>query len=190
MIAVIDNYDSFTYNLVQMLGEMGAELQVLRNDRFTLPELTELGPQAIVVSPGPGMPDGAGLTLDVISCFAGKVPILGVCLGHQAIGQCFGGEVVRGPKPFHGKPSEVYHCGDPLFAGVGSPFTAGRYHSLILKAETLPDCFEITARTEDGIVMALRHKQLPLLGVQFHPESVITPEGKKILQNFLRGAAA
>jgi anthranilate synthase/aminodeoxychorismate synthase-like glutamine amidotransferase len=190
MITVIDNYDSFTYNLVQYLGEMGQKLQVLRNDKFTISELAASNPQAIVISPGPGMPDSAGLTLSVIKHFAGRVPILGVCLGHQAIGQCFGGEVVRAPKPVHGKPAAIYHEGDPLFCGLGSPFQAGRYHSLVVKKESLPDCLEVTAQTEDGIVMALRHRELPITGVQFHPESIITAEGKTIIKNFVRGVAA
>lgn len=190
MITVIDNYDSFTYNLVQLLGELGAELQVLRNDTFTIGELAAQNPQAIVISPGPGVPDRAGLSLEVIKYFSSKIPILGVCLGHQAIGQYFGGEVVRAPEPVHGKPSDVYHRHDPLFTGVGNPFTAGRYHSLILDRESLPDCLEVTAETADGIVMALRHTEYPVMGVQFHPESIITPEGKNLLRNFLRGEAA
>lgn len=190
MIAVIDNYDSFTYNLVQYLGELGEELLVLRNDRFTVQELAKKKPQAIVISPGPGTPDRAGLTLALIDYFKDIVPILGVCLGHQAIGQSFGGEIVRAPQPVHGKPAAVYHEGDPLFTGLSSPFTAGRYHSLIIRRDSLPECLEVAAQTADGLIMAVRHRELPLTGLQFHPESVITPQGKTILKNFLRGAAA
>lgn len=190
MIAVIDNYDSFTYNLVQYLGELGEKLLVLRNDKFTVRELAEKHPKAIVISPGPGTPDQAGLSLDVIAHFGGNVPILGVCLGHQAIGQSFGGTIVRAPQPVHGKASDVYHNGDPLFTGISNPFKAGRYHSLMIQPETLPDCLNVAARTADGLIMAVRHKTLPVTGVQFHPESVITPEGKTILTNFVRGAAA
>lgn len=190
MIAVIDNYDSFTYNLVQYLGEMGEELFVVRNDAFTVQGLAERNPRAIVISPGPGTPDDAGLTLRVINYFAGHVPILGVCLGHQAIGRSFGGQVVRGPEPVHGKPAEVYHKGDSLFWGVSNPFKAGRYHSLVVKRDSLPESLEVIAETADGLVMALRHKTLPIMGVQFHPESIITPEGRTILKNFLRGVAA
>ncbi len=190
MIGVIDNYDSFTYNLVQMLGEMGEEMLVLRNDVFSVEELESVRPRAIVISPGPGTPDNAGMTIEVIRRFAGKVPILGVCLGHQAIGQAFGGEVVRAPEPVHGKPSEIYHNGSPLFAGLGTPFRAGRYHSLMMRRETLPKCLVVTAETGDGLVMGLSHIEFSVHGVQFHPESVITPNGEKILKNFLRGVAA
>lgn len=184
MLAVIDNYDSFTYNLVQLLGELGAELKVWRNDAFTLAELESCRPKALVISPGPGRPEAAGRTPDVIRHFAGKAPILGVCLGHQAIGQAFGGQVVRAPEPVHGKPAEVWHNGDALFCGVASPFKAGRYHSLVIQRETLPECLEVTAATLDGLIMAVRHKTMPLFGVQFHPESVITTQGRIILQNF------
>ncbi|MBS4007172.1 MAG: aminodeoxychorismate/anthranilate synthase component II [Clostridium sp.] len=190
MIAVIDNYDSFTYNLVQYLGELGWEPLVLRNDSFTLSELVDKKPRAIVISPGPGTPMDAGLSLAVIEQFKGRVPIFGVCLGHQAIGQNFGGEIVRAPEPVHGKPTEVYHYGDPLFAGLGSPFIAGRYHSLIIRRETLPQCLTVLAETADGLIMAIRHRIYPIIGVQFHPESIITPDGKKILANFLGGMAA
>jgi anthranilate synthase/aminodeoxychorismate synthase-like glutamine amidotransferase len=190
MIAVIDNYDSFTYNLVQMLGELGRELLVLRNDTFTLSELAAKKPRAIVVSPGPGVPDDAGLSQAVITRFAGRVPVLGVCLGHQAIGRVFGGEVVRAPVPVHGKSSAVYHNGDALFAGVESPFNAGRYHSLVVCRKTFPPCLEVTAQTADGLIMALKHRTLAVYGVQFHPESVITPYGRIILKNFLGGVAA
>ncbi len=190
MIAVIDNYDSFTYNLVQLFGELGEKLLVLRNDRFTLAEIAASEPRAVVISPGPGTPAGAGMTLRVIEHFCTKVPILGVCLGHQAIGSCFGAEVVKTPAPVHGKSSPVYHNGDRLFDGLASPFAAGRYHSLMLKRETIPHCLEVTAETSDGLVMALRHRELPVYGVQFHPESVITPCGAKIIKNFLRGLLA
>jgi anthranilate synthase/aminodeoxychorismate synthase-like glutamine amidotransferase len=187
MIAVIDNYDSFTYNLVQMLGEMGEELMVVRNDCFTVAELAASRPAAIVISPGPGTPAQAGLSQQVIHYFASRVPVLGVCLGHQAVGSCYGAEVIHAPEPVHGKSSDIYHNGDRLFDGVASPFGAGRYHSLLLKRDTLPDCLEVTAETEDGLVMAVRHRELPVYGVQFHPESVITPCGQRILENFLRG---
>jgi anthranilate synthase/aminodeoxychorismate synthase-like glutamine amidotransferase len=190
MIAVIDNYDSFTYNLVQMLGELGETLCVFRNDAIAVEELAAMKPQAIVVSPGPGKPEDAGRSQEIIRYFAGKVPILGVCLGHQAIGSCFGGDVILAPRPVHGKPSNVHHDGDALFDGVETPFTAGRYHSLLLKKETIPECLKVTAETEDGLVMAVKHRELPVYGVQFHPESVITPCGKKILENFVRGLAS
>ncbi len=190
MIAVIDNYDSFTYNLVQMLGEMGEELLVLRNDAFSLEELAAKKPRAMVISPGPGVPEDAGLTQAAIACFAGRVPLLGVCLGHQAIGRVYGGEVVRAPEPVHGKASQVFHNGDALFAGVETPFSAGRYHSLVVRKETLPPCLEVTAETADGLIMALKHRSLPVYGVQFHPESVITPDGRTILKNFLKGVRA
>lgn len=190
MITVIDNYDSFTYNLVQMLGELGAELRVLRNDTFSLAELASWQPKAIVISPGPGTPEEAGMSLSVVRHFAGQVPILGVCLGHQAIGQAFGGQVVRAPEPVHGKSAEVWHDGEALFAGVGSPFKAGRYHSLVVRRETLPECLHVTASTPEGLIMAVRHKTMAVSGVQFHPESVITPDGRTILKNFLRGVAA
>lgn len=189
MLAVIDNYDSFTYNLVQLLGELGAVLKVWRNDAFSLAELESCRPEALVISPGPGHPEAAGRTPDVIRHFAGKVPILGVCLGHQAIAHVFGGQVTRAPGPVHGKPAEVWHNGDALFSGVPSPFKAGRYHSLVIRRETLPECLEVTAVTADGLIMAVRHKSMPLMGVQFHPESVITPEGRTILKNFWRGVA-
>ena len=187
MLAVIDNYDSFTYNLVQLLGELGAELRVWRNDAFTLAELESCRPEAIVISPGPGHPEEAGLSLAVIRHFAGKLPILGVCLGHQAIGYAFGGQVVRAPEPVHGKPAEIWHNGDAIFYGVASPFKAGRYHSLVIRRETLPECLEVTAGTPDGLIMAVRHKTMPVFGVQFHPESVITPDGRTVLKNFWRG---
>jgi anthranilate synthase/aminodeoxychorismate synthase-like glutamine amidotransferase len=189
MLAVIDNYDSFTYNLVQLLGALGAELKIWRNDVCSLAELDACRPEAIVISPGPGRPEAAGRTPDVIRHFAGKVPILGVCLGHQAIGQAFGGQVVRAPEPVHGKPAEIWHSGDMLFSCVPSPFKAGRYHSLVIRRETLPECLEVTAGTADGLIMAIRHRTMPVFGVQFHPESVITPEGRIILKNFWRSVA-
>lgn len=190
MITIIDNYDSFTYNLVQMLGELGAEPQVMRNDALSIHELAVREPQAIVISPGPGVPDNAGLSLQVIEYFTGKIPILGVCLGHQAIGQFFGGKVVRAPEPIHGKSSQIFHNSNNLFAGLANPFIAGRYHSLIISRESIPDCLEIVAETEDGIVMALCHRDYPVMGLQFHPESILTPEGRLVLSNFLRGDAA
>lgn len=186
---MIDNYDSFAYNLVQYLGELGGEPLALRNDSFTLSQLADKKPQAIVISPGPGAPEDAGLSLAVIEHFKGRVPIFGVCLGHQAIGQYFGGEIIRAPEPVHGKQAEVHHNGDSLFAGLGSPFRAARYHSLIIRRETLPQCLDVLAETADGLIMAIRHKVLPIIGVQFHPESIITPDGKKILVNFLGGMA-
>lgn len=186
MLLVIDNYDSFTYNLVQYLGELGATIEVRRNDRVTLDEIeNRLRPERIVISPGPGTPDDAGITLDVIKRFAGKVPLLGVCLGHQAIGQAFGGKVVRAPELMHGKASDVSHDGKTIFAGLGDEFRAGRYHSLIVEKESLPSCFEISAHTGD-IIMGLRHRELKVEGVQFHPESILTSDGKQLLANFLK----
>lgn len=186
MLLVIDNYDSFTYNLVQYLGELGATIEVRRNDRVTLEEIeNRLRPERIVISPGPGTPDDAGITLDVIKQFAGKIPLLGVCLGHQAIGQAFGGKVVRAPELMHGKASDVQHDGKTIFAGLGDEFRAGRYHSLIVERESLPACLEISAHTGD-IIMGLRHRELKVEGVQFHPESILTSDGKKLLANFLK----
>lgn len=185
MLVVIDNYDSFTYNLVQYLGEMGEEMRVFRNDEITVGGIESLGPERILISPGPGTPDSAGISLDVIEAFAGRLPILGVCLGHQAIGQVFGGRVIRAPEPVHGKPVEVSHDGKTIFSGVAQPFTAGRYHSLVVERESLPKSLEISASSPDGLVMAMRHKTEKIEGVQFHPESILTPEGKKLLQNFL-----
>ena len=190
MILVIDNYDSFTYNLVQYLGELGAELVVRRNDEVTVEEIGhELRPEKIVISPGPGTPSEAGVTLDVVGHFAGRVPLLGVCLGHQAIGQSFGGRVVRAPEPVHGKPADVEHDGRTIFAGLPRPFKAGRYHSLVVERESLPACLEVTAETADGLVMGLRHRELQVEGVQFHPESILTDAGKQLLDNFLRAPA-
>jgi len=189
MLLVIDNYDSFTYNLVQYLGELGAELCVRRNDEVTVEEIErELRPEKIVISPGPGRPSEAGVTPEIIQRLAGRVPMLGVCLGHQAIGEAFGGRVVRAPAPVHGKPAEVGHDGRSIFAGLPARFNVGRYHSLVVERESLPGCLEISSETLDGIIMGLRHKELPIEGVQFHPESVLTEWGKLLLENFLRGA--
>jgi anthranilate synthase/aminodeoxychorismate synthase-like glutamine amidotransferase len=186
MLLVIDNYDSFTYNLVQYLGELGATVEVRRNDRVTLNEIeNHLRPERIVISPGPGTPNNAGITLDVIQRFAGKIPLLGVCLGHQAIGQAFGGKVVRAPELMHGKASEVCHDGKTIFAGLSDHFLAGRYHSLIVERESLPSSLEISAYTGD-IIMGLRHRELKVEGVQFHPESILTSDGKQLLANFLK----
>ena len=186
MLLIIDNYDSFTYNLVQYCGELGAEMKVFRNDEITVDEIeSEISPAKILISPGPGTPDKAGISLEVIRAFAGKLPILGVCLGHQAIGQVFGGKVVRAPEPIHGKPSKVTHDDKGVFADLENGFEAGRYHSLVVEKETLPDCLEISAQTEDGLIMGLRHKELKIEGVQFHPESILTSGGKKLLQTFL-----
>jgi anthranilate synthase/aminodeoxychorismate synthase-like glutamine amidotransferase len=188
MIFVLDNYDSFTYNLVQYLGELGAEVVVRRNDEVTVEEIErEFQPAKIVISPGPGTPDEAGITLAVVERFAGRVPLLGVCLGHQAIGQAFGGRVVRAPAPVHGKPAEIEHDGRTIFHGLSPRFHAGRYHSLVVERASLPACLEISATTPDGLIMGLRHRTLAVEGVQFHPESIITPEGKRLLENFLNG---
>jgi anthranilate synthase/aminodeoxychorismate synthase-like glutamine amidotransferase len=187
MLLVIDNYDSFTYNLVQYLGELGETVEVRRNDRVTVQQIeAELRPERIVISPGPGTPDTAGITLEVIERFAGKVPLLGVCLGHQAIGQAFGGRVIRAPELMHGKSSEVIHDGKTIFAGLTDRFQAGRYHSLIVEKESLPASLEISAHTADDIIMGLRHRELKVEGVQFHPESILTSEGKQLLANFLK----
>ncbi|MBZ0315474.1 MAG: aminodeoxychorismate/anthranilate synthase component II [Anaerolineae bacterium] len=186
MILVIDNYDSFTYNLVQLLGSLGADLHVIRNDALTLQEVSALNPSRIVISPGPGDPNDGGISLDVISQLGQHIPIFGVCLGHQCIGQAYGGRVIRAPRLMHGKTSQIYHRNQKLFTGVPSPFVATRYHSLIVE-EPLPDCLSVTAFTEEGEVMALRHKEHPVVGVQFHPESILTTYGVRILQNFLEG---
>jgi anthranilate synthase/aminodeoxychorismate synthase-like glutamine amidotransferase len=186
MLLVIDNYDSFTYNLVQYLGELGAEMEVRRNDEVTINEIeNELKPKKILISPGPGTPDDAGVSLEVLEKFGENLPILGVCLGHQAIGQVFGGKVVRAPEPVHGKPVEICHDGKTIFTDLQYRFRAARYHSLVVERESLPDCLEISATSPDGLIMALRHKRLKIEGVQFHPESILTKEGKKLLQNFL-----
>jgi anthranilate synthase/aminodeoxychorismate synthase-like glutamine amidotransferase len=185
MILMIDNYDSFTYNLVQYLGEIGAELVVHRNDRITLDDIAALGPERIVISPGPGTPDDAGISVALIQRFAPRVPILGVCLGHQAIGQAFGGRIARASVIMHGKTSEIRHHGGGIFDGVENPFTATRYHSLVVARDSLPDCLRITAETADGVIMGLEHVEHPTVGVQFHPESIMTGEGKRLLANFL-----
>ncbi|MCP4424351.1 MAG: aminodeoxychorismate/anthranilate synthase component II [Chloroflexi bacterium] len=186
MLVVIDNYDSFTYNLVQYLGELGADIRVFRNDAVTVDEIRALNPDHIVISPGPGTPSDGGVSVDVLREFGPMTPILGVCLGHQCIGEAYGGNVTRAPRLMHGKTSRVYHNGKGAFSGVPSPFQATRYHSLIVE-EPLPDCLEVTAFTRDGEVMGLRHKEYPTLGVQFHPESILTEHGKRILRNFLEG---
>ncbi len=186
MLLVIDNYDSFTYNLVQYLGELGAEMVVRRNNEVSLDEIeNDIKPEKILISPGPGTPDDAGVSLEILEKFGDKIPILGVCLGHQSIGQIFGGKVIRAPEPVHGKPVEIIHDGKTIFAGMNNNFQAGRYHSLIVERETLPDCLEISATSPDNLIMGLRHKTYKIEGVQFHPESILTPEGKKLLQNFL-----
>ncbi|SFB60575.1 para-aminobenzoate synthetase component 2 [Cohnella sp. OV330] len=184
MILVIDNYDSFTYNLVQYLGELGQDIVVKRNDEIDLDGIAALAPDHILISPGPCTPNEAGISLSLIDRFKGEIPIFGVCLGHQSIGQAFGGDVVRAPQLMHGKTSEMSHDGRTIFEGVPSPFTATRYHSLIVKRDTLPDCLEISAET-DGEIMALRHKEYVVEGVQFHPESIMTDHGRTLLQNFL-----
>ncbi|MGI8772771.1 MAG: anthranilate synthase component II [Acidobacteriaceae bacterium] len=185
MIFVLDNYDSFTYNLVQYMGELGAEMVIRRNDELTPEQVEELHPERILLSPGPCTPQQAGISIPLIRHFAGKLPILGVCLGHQAIGAAFGGAVVRAPKLMHGKTSAVEHDGKSIFAGLANPMTCTRYHSLIVAEEGLPDELEISARTADGIIMGLRHREYPIEGVQFHPESVLTEGGKRLIQNFL-----
>jgi len=185
MILMIDNYDSFTYNLVQYLGELGADVQVYRNDQITVAEIQRLAPAKIVISPGPCTPTEAGISCDVIREFAGRVPLLGVCLGHQCIGEVFGGEIVRAPALFHGKTSMIYHDGKTIFRGLPRPFEATRYHSLVIRRDTLPDCLELSAETDDGVIMGVRHQIYPVEGVQFHPESILAEEGKKLLKNFL-----
>ncbi|MGG1685815.1 aminodeoxychorismate/anthranilate synthase component II [Pseudalkalibacillus sp. NRS-1564] len=185
MILMIDNYDSFTYNLVQYLGEMGEELVVKRNDEITIQEIEQLRPSFIMVSPGPCSPDEAGISMSVIQHFAGSIPIFGVCLGHQSIAQVFGGDVIKADRLMHGKTSPMHHDGRSIFKGLENPFTATRYHSLIVKKETLPDCFEISAWTQEGEIMAIRHKELAIEGVQFHPESIMTGIGKALLKNFI-----
>ncbi|MCI0767592.1 aminodeoxychorismate/anthranilate synthase component II [Bacillus sp. TL12] len=186
MILMIDNYDSFTFNLVQFLGELGQELVVKRNDEVTVSDIEQMKPDFLMISPGPCSPNEAGISMDVIKYFAGKIPIFGVCLGHQSIAQVFGGDVVRADRLMHGKTSPMYHDGKTIFVDIPNPFTATRYHSLIVKKETLPECLEVTSWTEEGEIMALRHKTLPIEGVQFHPESIMTSHGKELLQNFIR----
>ena len=188
MIAVIDNYDSFTYNLVQYLGELGAELHVVRNDEVTVEQLAALAPSHIVISPGPGAPDEGGISQAAIRHFAGRAPVLGVCLGHQCLGAVYGGLVGRAPRLMHGKTSSIFHHGTDLFAGLPSPFEGMRYHSLIVN-DPVPNCLEVTAYTAEGEIMALRHRHYPVFGVQFHPESILTQHGKLILQNFLNSNA-
>ncbi|WP_226679379.1 aminodeoxychorismate/anthranilate synthase component II [Mesobacillus jeotgali] len=185
MILMIDNYDSFTYNLVQYLGEMGEVLNVIRNDQTSIKGIAELDPQFLMISPGPCSPNEAGISLEAIKNFSGKTPIFGVCLGHQSIAQVFGGDVVRAERLMHGKTSLVYHDGKTIFEGLENPFPAARYHSLIVKKETLPDCLEVSAWTQEGEIMAIRHKTLPVEGVQFHPESILTTPGKQLLRNFI-----
>jgi anthranilate synthase/aminodeoxychorismate synthase-like glutamine amidotransferase len=186
VILVIDNYDSFTYNLVQYLGELGAEIRVRRNDQIDIDEITAMQPSQILISPGPGRPEDAGITMDVIRRFGPSTPILGVCLGHQAIGMVYGGVVCRADAPMHGKTSTVVHDGKGVFSGITAPFEAGRYHSLVIAKDTVPSDLEVAARTrEDDTIMAVRHRKYPVHGVQFHPESVLTSEGRRILQNFL-----
>ena len=185
MILMIDNYDSFTYNLVQYIGELGVEVKVVRNDEFTIAEIEQLAPQIIVVSPGPCTPNEAGISLDVITYFAGKIPILGVCLGHQSIGQAFGGKVIRAERLMHGKTSPVFHDGKGVNTEMPNPFQATRYHSLLVEKESLPDCLEVTSWTEEGEIMGLRHKEYAVEGVQYHPESIMTEQGKKLIRNFI-----
>jgi anthranilate synthase/aminodeoxychorismate synthase-like glutamine amidotransferase len=185
MILVIDNYDSFTYNLVQYLAELGEKLEVFRNDKISIEQIKRLRPKQIVISPGPGSPKDAGISNQVINEFSGKIPILGVCLGHQCIGEVFGGKIIRAKKLMHGKTSSIYHNKKTIFKGIRNPFTGTRYHSLIVERKSFPRCLEITAWTKDKEIMGLRHKRLPVWGVQFHPESILTGEGKKILKNFL-----
>ncbi|MDE3258001.1 MAG: aminodeoxychorismate/anthranilate synthase component II [Gemmatimonadota bacterium] len=187
MILVIDNYDSFTYNLVQYLGELGARMEVFRNDQIELDRIDETQPEKVVISPGPCTPNEAGISVDLVRRFSGRIPMLGVCLGHQCIGQAFGGKVVRAPAILHGKVSEIHHDGRTIFSEMTQPFIATRYHSLIVERESLPDCLEVSAQTHDGIIMGLRHRKYPVEGVQFHPESILTAEGKVLLRNFLEG---
>lgn len=186
MLLMIDNYDSFTYNLVQYLGELGETVEVHRNDRITIEEIEKKRPDRIVISPGPCTPNEAGVSIKTIQHFSGKVPILGVCLGHQSIGAAYGGDIIRAPLLMHGKTSLIHHDGKRLFEGLPNPFEATRYHSLVIKRETLPDCLEITAWTDDNTIMGVRHKQFIVEGIQFHPESILTTAGKDLLRNFIR----
>lgn len=186
MLLMIDNYDSFTYNLVQYLGELGEDIRVYRNDKLKIDDIVRLNPDRIVISPGPCTPKDAGISIEVIKYFAGKIPMLGVCLGHQAIGEAFGGDVVRADRLMHGKTSMIYHDGKTIFEGIPNPFEATRYHSLIIKRETLPSCLEVSAETKEGEIMAVRHKKFMVEGVQFHPESILTKVGMEILRNFLK----
>src|SRR3954451_11265552 len=187
MLVLIDNYDSFTYNLYQYLCELGADVRVIRNDAATVVEIAALAPERIILSPGPCTPNEAGISVPLIRALAGKVPILGVCLGHQSIGQAFGGEIVRAGRLMHGKTSPVYHDGESIYRGLPNPFEATRYHSLVVRRESLPDFLEVVSETEIGEVMGIRHRDLPIEGVQFHPESILTPAGKDLLRNFVRG---
>jgi anthranilate synthase component 2 len=190
MLLMIDNYDSFTYNLVQYLGELGADVQVYRNDALTLSEIATWKPEKIVISPGPCTPSEAGICVPLIQRFAGEIPILGVCLGHQAIGQAFGGRIVRASRVMHGKLSRVTHRGDGVFQGLASPLTATRYHSLVIERSSLPSCLEVTAESEDDEIMGVRHRELRVEGVQFHPEAILTEQGHELLANFLKHPAA
>ncbi len=186
MLLMIDNYDSFTYNLVQYLGELGEDIRVFRNNKITIEEMEKLNPERIVISPGPCTPKEAGVSIEVVRHFAGRIPILGVCLGHQSIGAAFGGEIIRAPRLMHGKTSLIYHDGEGVFKGLPNPFEATRYHSLLIKRETLPDCLYVTAWTDVGEIMGVRHKEHIVEGVQFHPESILTTVGKDLLGNFLK----
>ena len=186
MLLMIDNYDSFTYNLVQYLGELGEDIRVFRNNKITIDEMEKLNPERIVISPGPCTPKEAGVSIEVVRHFAGRIPILGVCLGHQSIGAAFGGEIIRAPRLMHGKTSVIYHDGEGVFKGLPNPFEATRYHSLLIKRETLPDCLYVTAWTDVGEIMGVRHKEYIVEGVQFHPESILTTVGKDLLGNFLK----
>jgi len=186
MLLMIDNYDSFTYNLVQYLGELGEEIRVFRNDKITVKEIEGMRPERIVISPGPCTPKEAGISIEAIRFFAGKIPVLGVCLGHQSIGAAFGGEIIRAPRLMHGKTSTIHHDGRTVFEGLPNPFEATRYHSLLIRKETLPECLEITAWTDMGEIMGVRHREFIVEGVQFHPESILTTPGKDLLRNFLQ----
>ena len=185
MILLIDNYDSFTYNVYQAVANLGRPLQVVRNDQLSLAQISDSHYDAIMISPGPGTPDDAGISKEVVTHFAGKLPILGICLGHQVIGEAFGAKVIRAPQPVHGKTAKIFHDGNGLYANLPQPFIAGRYHSLIVDRDTLPDCMEITALNNEGLIMGLKHRHFNIQGVQFHPESILTPEGTTLLGNFL-----
>lgn len=189
MIFLLDNYDSFTYNLAQYFGELGEEVMVRRNDQTSLEEIAGLRPRALIISPGPCTPSEAGLSVPAVRALAGRIPILGVCLGHQSIGQAFGAKIVRAARVMHGKTSKIHHDGRSVFQGLPQPFTATRYHSLVIQPDSLPECLEVSARTADGVIMAVRHRSLAVEGVQFHPESVLTGDGKSLLLNFLRAHA-
>jgi anthranilate synthase/aminodeoxychorismate synthase-like glutamine amidotransferase len=186
MLLMIDNYDSFTYNLVQYFGELGEDIRVFRNDKISLKEIERMAPARIVISPGPCTPKEAGISVEAIRTFAGRIPLLGVCLGHQSIGAAYGGEIIRAPRLMHGKTSRIHHDGKNLFAGLPNPFEATRYHSLLIRKETMPDCLEVTAWTDQGEIMGVRHREFLVEGVQFHPESILTTVGKDLLRNFLK----